>query len=510
MWHDSDDLEVEDIPMFPHTASHRHYPSHRYARTSMSGSETNRHPFHILHPADDCTHCRAYNVHVMFACLFDDGFEGWTGTGPGYTEGSPELYRVQTILRRVKQERDDAIALNIHYRSEVALLEKQLREANDRLLAIDIAYGDETRPWDRDFFGEESRVDELLPEEVEQVDDLQHNLDLAMESDDLWTTENPIVQSDTVSNASWNDSSDEFDFLQQLHMMTQEDDMENPWEDISSNEALQEHLETTTDSSSNPPSPSTSSSSSLLSESDLVTNESDDSSLFSPTKSTSSDQELSDTLKLMTSAHEEGNITALAEIKKLIVQAEKTPRHFRTKAQKYILLNWRSPNSSRRNSPKGLEIFVDASSVGIGFVFGTQCLSWMFTNTSKLPLGGDGRVVMSWAELLAVELGLRALIAAGYRSMTITIRSDNTGVIDALEKKSWCQKYGIETILQNILSLCRENEIQLKPSWVSTKENLADMPSRGVFPPWSHAFKFPPKLPTKLTKLLKPIVPETA
>jgi len=42
---------------------------------------------------------------------------------------------------------------------------------------------------------------------------------------------------------------------------------------------------------------------------------------------------------------------------------------------------------------------------------------WYQKNTSKIPLGGYGKVVMRWAELLAVEIGLHALIAAGYRTL---------------------------------------------------------------------------------------------
>ena len=42
---------------------------------------------------------------------------------------------------------------------------------------------------------------------------------------------------------------------------------------------------------------------------------------------------------------------------------------------------------------------------------------WYQKNTSKIPLGGYGKVVMHWAELLAVEIGLHALIAAGYRTL---------------------------------------------------------------------------------------------
>ena len=357
--------------------------------------------------------------------------------------------------------------------------------------------------------------------------------DLGME--ELWTMENPIIHATTSPDPSWDDISDDFDLVQQLHLITEEDKM--PWEDSSSSDNLQQVPQTMTnstlpvyctDSSSDSPSPSTSSS--LLSESDLASSQSDESSI-SQTKPTSSDEELHLISKLMACAHEEGNITALAQIKELIMQAERTPRHSRTKGQKYILLNWRSPSSSGRNpysnyistppqppplvhplppSLKEIEIFVDTSPSGIGFVFKTWWLAWTFKNTCNIPLDKDAKIVMSWAELLAVEVGLRTLIAAGYRSTTITLRSDNTGVIDALEKKAWCQKHGIEEILQNILMLCEEYGITLKPRWVSTKTNPADMPSRGVFPPWSLVFKFPPKIPARLLDLLELATLETA
>ena len=539
MWHY--DLEAEAIRMFPHSASpHSHHPSHSNAPTSMSGSGSRGRSFEILHSPNDCPHCHVYKAHVIYTSLQDDAapIGDWAGTSPGYAASTlgghftpdhdiaRELSQVKTSLRRVRQERDDAVALNVRYRSEVALLEAQLREAKDGLLAIETAYGDETRLWNTYFFGdEESRGDELLRGEVKQDDNFENklsrsndSLDVDIEMEELWTTED-------VQNASWTDSSDEFDVAQQLHLMIQED--ETLWEDDSSSDALREPPQTTmnstlpaycTDSSSDPLSPPTSSSS--LSATDWAGNHSDDCSSLSA-KPASSNDELRDTLNLMASAHEEGNTAALVKIKELIVKAERTPRHRRTKAQKYILLNWRSPSSSRRNNStlthshpvppvhllpplsKGPEIFVDASSSGIGFVFKTQWLAWTFKHTSKIPLGGDGRVVMSWAELLAVEVGLRALITAGYRSLTITVRSDNMGVIDALQKKSWCQRHGIDDILHTILMLCGQYGIQLKPSWVPTRMNPADLPSRGVFPPWSLGFKFAPKLPERLSDLLE-------
>ena len=516
---------------------HRH-SSHSNARTSVAGSGSRGHSLEILHPPNDCHHCHAYKVHVIYASLQDDPpvERGWTGTSPGYSESNldydihRELYQMRTDLRRVRRERDDAVALNACYQNEVVLLESQLQEAKDRLLAVEMVYGDEAQPCNATFLGEESRGDELLREEVERwqedetLSSRNDSLDADLRMDD-WAIEHPIIQTDIFSNSSWSDSVVEL--FQQHYLMTQG---ENACEDDSSSDALQNQTNSTlsvdcTDSSIDSPS----SISSSLPESDWAGNQSDDSS-SSPERPTSSNEEMYNTLKLMASAHKEGNITALVKIRKLIAQSERTPRHKRTEAQKYVLLNWRSPISPSRNNHSNLapiqlqpapavyssssqgrlEIFVDASGSGIGFVFGKRWLAWTFKKTPNIPLDGNGKIIMSWAELLAVEVGLRALIAAGYRSTGITVFSDNTGVIDALNKKSWCQKYGLEENLQIILNLCGDYRIELRPRWVSTKDNRADKPSRGVFPPRSLSFKFPPNLPERLLDLLELAVPPTA
>ena len=507
MWYHA--LEVENIPDF---ASPHGHSSNPYARTSVAGSASRGHSLEILHPPNDCPHCHAYKVHVIYA------------SSPGYSESNAdydirlnrELNQMRTDLRRVRRERDDAVALNACYQNEVMLLESQLQEAKDRLLAVEMVYGDESQPRNTIFFGEESRGDGFLLEKAEQEDETLSSSNDSLDEDLRmadWAIEHPIIQTDIFSNSSWSDS---------VELFQQED--ENVGEEDSSSDALQNQTNSTDSSIDSPSSMSSSSS-----ESDGAGNQSDDSS-SSPARPTSSNEEFHNTLKLMASAHKEGNTSALVKIRKLIAQSERTPRHKRTEAQKYLLLNWRSPSSPSRNnhsnmapiqlqpapavyssSSQGkLEIFVDASGWGIGFVFGTRWLAWTFKRTPNIPLDGNGKIIMSWAELLAVEVGLRSLIAAGHRSTSITVFSDNTGVIDALNKKSWCQQYGLEESLQIILSLCGDYRIELRPRWVSTKDNLADMPSRGVFPPRSLSFKFPPKLPERLLDLLELAVPPTA
>ncbi|KAF8869163.1 hypothetical protein BD779DRAFT_1381917, partial [Infundibulicybe gibba] len=83
--------------------------------------------------------------------------------------------------------------------------------------------------------------------------------------------------------------------------------------------------------------------------------------------------------------------------------------------------------------------------------------------------------------MLAVELGLRAAIAAGYHNTALTIHSDNTGVVKALQTGT-TKNTEHSVILRAILMLAQVAAIQIDARWISTKDNPADNPSRGIFP----------------------------
>lgn len=83
----------------------------------------------------------------------------------------------------------------------------------------------------------------------------------------------------------------------------------------------------------------------------------------------------------------------------------------------------------RPPSPSKVEFWVDAStSWGVGVVFNGTWQSWKFTEGWKQ----DGRDI-GWAEMVAVELGLAMAVAEGFTNHHFVIRSDNQGVIHALD-----------------------------------------------------------------------------
>ncbi|KAF8869781.1 hypothetical protein BD779DRAFT_1632856 [Infundibulicybe gibba] len=110
--------------------------------------------------------------------------------------------------------------------------------------------------------------------------------------------------------------------------------------------------------------------------------------------------------------------------------------------------------------------------------------------------------------MLAVELGLRAAIAAGYRNTVLTIHSDNTGVVKALRTgttKNTEHNVILEVsmdccILRAILVLAQVAAIQIDARWISTRDNPADNPSRGIFPSSIYSFQYPPPIPKHLAK----------
>ncbi|KAJ3831417.1 hypothetical protein F5878DRAFT_517551, partial [Lentinula raphanica] len=82
---------------------------------------------------------------------------------------------------------------------------------------------------------------------------------------------------------------------------------------------------------------------------------------------------------------------------------------------------------------------------------------------------------------VAVELCVRTLVSSHIKNASVLIRSDNTTVVGCLEKSN---SRGSEQnfIVRKIIELMQLHKIWVKCTWISTKENPADGPSRGIFP----------------------------
>ncbi|KAF5372040.1 hypothetical protein D9615_008035 [Tricholomella constricta] len=164
--------------------------------------------------------------------------------------------------------------------------------------------------------------------------------------------------------------------------------------------------------------------------------------------------------------------------------------------------SWCGLDIVRPPPPLDLPIFVDAStSWGIGFFLNGKWLAWKLLPGWK----SDDRDI-GWAEMVAVDLALRACISSGLRDCHIVIRSDNSGVVGALAAGR-SRNSQQNAILRRIVDNFQSNKIWITTSWVSTHDNIADAPSRGRFPPRNTLFPFPPALPSYLKPYVAPSVP---
>ncbi|CAK5270747.1 unnamed protein product [Mycena citricolor] len=122
-------------------------------------------------------------------------------------------------------------------------------------------------------------------------------------------------------------------------------------------------------------------------------------------------------------------------------------------------------------SLSGIQFFVDAStSWGIGVVFDGVWQRWRLTHSALR----DGRDI-GWAEMIAIELGLRLAIHQNHSDVHFNVHSDNAGVLGALSSgKSRSMEQN--RVLRRIVALLRTSSI-----WISCTPQLPP-PSRGSPP----------------------------
>ena len=151
----------------------------------------------------------------------------------------------------------------------------------------------------------------------------------------------------------------------------------------------------------------------------------------------------------------------------------------------------------RPPEPLDTALFVDASTGwGIGLVLDGKWLAWQLKDGWNADNRGIG-----WAEMVAVELAVRTLLSGKFTNCHIIIQSDNMGVVGALGSgRSRGTQQNL--ILRKIVKLIQSNELWISSTWISTKDNPADDPSRGNFPRKNLLYAFPPKIPFHLTNFV--------
>jgi hypothetical protein len=141
-----------------------------------------------------------------------------------------------------------------------------------------------------------------------------------------------------------------------------------------------------------------------------------------------------------------------------------------------------------------------STSWGISFVLNSWWLAWQLLPSWK----SDGWDI-GWAEMIMVELALRAMIASGFSNCHFTIHSDNAGVIGSINAGT-SRNSAQNLILCKIVSLMQSHSIWLTTTWIASADNPADDPSWGIFLSHSLLFLFPPAIPPHLKPFVRPSI----
>lgn len=151
----------------------------------------------------------------------------------------------------------------------------------------------------------------------------------------------------------------------------------------------------------------------------------------------------------------------------------------------------------RPPDPSCDRIYVDASTGwGIGLLVNDRWLAWQL----RPGWHSEGRDI-GWAEMVAVELAVRALAASGHHGKHVVIHSDNQGVVGSIRagRSRGCQQ---NAILRHIVGLMQEHNLWVSTKWISTHVNPADAISRGSLPAFRKQLSVRSPLPPHLSSLL--------
>lgn len=150
-----------------------------------------------------------------------------------------------------------------------------------------------------------------------------------------------------------------------------------------------------------------------------------------------------------------------------------------------------------------LNVYTDASNKAVGVLIGRQWLAWKFvkslTTTSPRIVGFIG-----WAELIAIELALIALMARGYTSCQISIRSDSTEAIYCLAR-GLSRNLDQNLVVRRIVALQRISCISLNLIYISSRLNMADGLTNFNLPSDSRRYPHDISLPNDLRVHLVPL-----
>lgn len=158
-----------------------------------------------------------------------------------------------------------------------------------------------------------------------------------------------------------------------------------------------------------------------------------------------------------------------------------------------------------RNIPRPLTLhdpaaFSDASSgTGIAIIIGDRWRAWHLRKGWQTL---DGAKDIGWVETVRFELLIQHLIEMGGSERNFRVYGDNQGVIEGWNNRH-SRHLAVNSVFRRIFSLIHDSVAlySFHPTYITSKTNPADTPSRGIY----SSTKFP--LPTfPIPSALQPFI----
>ena len=125
-----------------------------------------------------------------------------------------------------------------------------------------------------------------------------------------------------------------------------------------------------------------------------------------------------------------------------------------------------------------INAFSDAStSVGLGIVTDGRWRAWKLVGNWQT----DGRDI-AWAEAVAFELLVYALLRPHQGARNFIIFGDNQGVVEAW-KNGRSRSWQVNLVFRRVHAFLTTKKCNVHVEYIASEANPADKPSRGLFPP---------------------------
>ncbi|KXN80780.1 hypothetical protein AN958_07414 [Leucoagaricus sp. SymC.cos] len=235
----------------------------------------------------------------------------------------------------------------------------------------------------------------------------------------------------------------------------------------------------------------------------VTTKQTSKQSLWGPSSGISSRADLLTEIRLQVGgAKKQGYMKT--HVNSILLKVHETDEESRSEALRIFLAEMETSQPNSNPIPGTNDrVYVDASAIGIGFLFSDQWQAWRLKPGWMAVYDEEKEYPIRLAEAIAIELGVRLMIEKGARH--IVMRSDNLPVVEAILHRSTDDTL-FGRAVKHTLDVCHQYDVRLDILWIPGEINPADGPSRLRVGTKAERFRYDIDIPSHLQPLVLPYV----